>query len=88
MQTTSATGEDNTIPWWRDRRTSKGQNVTTTTGLCIENNMLLQCKHPTKGSKYMFVQVDDALVRCKKKFTKIKKKIMNFNRIKLQRMVI
>jgi hypothetical protein len=48
-----ATKEDNTIRWWRERRTDKGQNVTTTVGLRIENNTPLQYEHPRKGSKYI-----------------------------------
>jgi hypothetical protein len=40
--------------WWRERRTDKGQNVTTTTGLRIENNMPLQYIYiEGKGSKYI-----------------------------------
>jgi hypothetical protein len=35
--------------WWRERRTSRAQNVTTTTGLRTENNGPLQYKHPRKG---------------------------------------
>jgi hypothetical protein len=70
---TSATREDNRIRWWREQRIDKGHNVTTTTGLRIENNRPLQYKHPRKRSKYIFGQVDDVLVRCKKNFTDIKK---------------
>jgi hypothetical protein len=45
----------------RERRRSKRQNVTTTTGLRIENSRPLQYKHLKKGFTYMFGQVDDAL---------------------------
>jgi hypothetical protein len=48
-RTISTTREDNTIRWQRERRTSKGQNVTTTMGLCIEINRPLQYKYPRKG---------------------------------------
>jgi hypothetical protein len=44
--TTSTTREDDLQ--------AKRQNITTTTGLCIDNNMPLQYEHPRKGSKYMF----------------------------------
>jgi hypothetical protein len=88
------TKRESTKHWWRERSTSKGQNVITTTDLRIENNRPLQYKYPRKGLKYVFGQANHVILRCKREFYKnFRKKIFNelvmhFNRSKLQRVVI
>jgi hypothetical protein len=78
FRSTSATREGNTIRWWRKRPTRKGQNVTTTTGLRIEKKQAAKIQtSKVRDPNILSGQVDDALVRCKKEFTNILRKIFN-----------